>query len=131
MKKVIPDFSIQNCQEALNYYQEVFGGEIKNLQMTDDKEMFKVHEGKVLHAELHINSECVLYFNDVFEPKTIGNNINTILALESLDEINDIYNKLKEKGKVTFELQKTFWGSYHAVVIDYNGFIWSLDYAEE
>lgn len=32
MKKVIPNIAVENCVEALDYYQEIFGGEIKNLQ---------------------------------------------------------------------------------------------------
>jgi PhnB protein len=41
-----------------------------------------------------------------------------------------LYEKLKEKGTVRFELQKTFWGAYHAIVIDQYGISWSLNYPE-
>ncbi|MFT9498142.1 VOC family protein [Anaerosolibacter sp.] len=129
MKRIVPNISVENCKEVLDYYKEVFGGEIKNLQMTDGKEMFKGQEGKILHAELHINADCILYLNDTFGPKTEGSNISIILQLDSEDEINRLYSTLKTKGTVTFELQKTFWGSYHAVVTDCYGTTWSMDYA--
>jgi PhnB protein len=129
MKKIIPNLSVENCKAVLQYYQEVFGGEIKNMQLADGKEMFKGHEGKIVHAELHINKECILYLNDSFEEKAVGNNISLVLQLDSEAEINSIYSALSRKGKVVFELQKTFWGSFHAVVIDYYGINWSLDFA--
>lgn len=115
MKKIILNISVENCKEVLEYYKEVFGGEIKNVQMADGKEMFKGHEGKIIHSELHINDECVMYLTDVFGEKEEGSNISLILQLGSEEEINNLYSVLCEKGNVHFELQKTFWGSYHAV----------------
>lgn len=46
---------------------------------------------------------------------------------EDLD--NNLYSSLAKKGNVIFELQKTFWGSYHGVVTDCFGITWSLDYS--
>jgi PhnB protein len=34
---------------------------------------------------------------------------------------------LKKDGDVEIELQKSFWGTLHAVVIDKNGITWDLD----
>jgi PhnB protein len=129
MRKIIPNIAIENCKEVLEYYKEVFGGEIKNLQMADGKEMFKGHEGKIIHSELHINQNCILYLNDIFGGKNAGNNISLMLELESKEEIDSLYKVVSSKGKVTYELQKTFWGSYHAVVTDCYGITWSLDYS--
>ena len=90
MNRIVPNISVENCKEVLDYYKEVFGGEIKNLQMTDGKEMFKGQEGKILHAELHINADCILYLNDTFGSKTESSNISIILQLDSEDEINQL-----------------------------------------
>ena len=131
MKKIIPEMYVQNCKEALEYYKEVFGGEIKNIQMADGKEMFKGFEGKIIHSELHVNDDCVLYLVDIFgEKKGAGDN-HLVLALESEEEINNIYQALSKNGSVKFELQKTFWGAYHAVVTDCYGNTWGLNYSEK
>lgn len=61
MNKLIPHLRIENCKEAIEYYQRIFGGEIKNTQLADGIEMFKGHEGKYIHAELHINEDCIIY----------------------------------------------------------------------
>ena len=130
MEKIIPNISVDNCKEALEYYKEVFGGEIKNVQMADGKEMFKGHEGKIIHAELHINADCIFYLTDIFEGKKASSNISLILQLGSEEEINSLYSALNKDGNIIFPLQKTFWGSYHAVVTDCFGTKWSLDYSE-
>ena len=129
MKKIIPNIAVDNCKEVLEYYKEIFGGEVKNVQMADGKEMFRGHEGKIIHAELHINPDCILYLNDTFGPKVEDSNVSIVLQLDSEEEINRLYSTLSEKGNVIFALQKTFWGSYHAVLTDCYGARWSMDYA--
>lgn len=129
MKKIIPHISINNCQEALEYYTGIFGGEIKNTQTGAGMEMFKGHEDKLIHAELHINEDCVLYFNDVFSPQhTVGNNVSQVLDMESEEEIDRIYDALATEGKIMMPLQDTFWGAKHGVVIDKNGLQWNLNF---
>ncbi len=129
MKKIIPNITVDSCSEALEFYKQVFGGKVENIQTSEGKEMFKGYEGKIIHSEFIINDECIMYFTDIFGPKASGSNISLMLQMDSEDEISRIYLKLKEKGRVTFELQKTFWGSYHAVVTDTFGVTWSLDYS--
>lgn len=96
--------------------------------MSDGKEMFKGFEGKVIHSELHINGECILYLVDIFEGKKEFGDIHLVLDLDSEEEINKIYKALSKDGSVKFELQKTFWGAYHAVVTDRYGNTWGLNY---
>jgi PhnB protein len=128
MKRIIPEIYVKNCKEALEYYNEIFGGEIKNLQMADGKEMFKGFEGKVIHSELHINGDCIMYLLDILGDEKEAVNCHLLLELESEKEINSLYETLKKNGTVKYELQKTFWGAYHAVVTDCYGNTWSLNY---
>jgi PhnB protein len=131
MKRIVPEIYVENCKEALEFYKGVFGGEIKNIQMADGKEMFKGFEGKVIHSELHVNNDCIMYFVDIFEgAKEAGNN-HLLLELNSEDEINGIYEALSKEGSVRYELQKTFWGAYHAVVTDRYGNTWGLNYSDK
>ncbi|HLR67683.1 VOC family protein [Virgibacillus alimentarius] len=128
MKRIVPHIRVENCKEAIEYYQGIFGGEIKNTQLSDGIEMFKGHEGKYIHAELHINEHCILYFADVFGEKTIsGSDILLGPDLDSEDEIVRIYDALSKDGEVKMELQDTFWGAKHAIVTDKNGISWELN----
>lgn len=128
MRSITPSIYINNCKEALEYYREVFGGEIKNVKLADGIEMFKGHEGKIIHSELHINESCILYFVDIFDDRKETGNIELVIELDKEEEINRVYSSLKEKGTVGYELQKTFWGAYHAVVTDQYGTVWGLNY---
>jgi PhnB protein len=129
MKKIIPEIYVENCMEALEYYKGVFGGEVKNVQMADGKEMFKGFEGKVIHSELHINDDCIMYLVDIMRGSKSADNNHLLLELESEEEINKIFKDLSDNGNVQFELQKTFWGAYHAVVTDRYGNTWGLNYS--
>ncbi|HEX2944980.1 MAG TPA: VOC family protein [Clostridia bacterium] len=130
MKKIIPSIVINNCREALEFYKGIFGGEVKNLKTGEANEMFKGFEGKIVHSELWINSDCIIHMNDVMRGNNeFTSNINLMLQMDSMDEIKRVFDGLSKGGKVQFELQKAFWGSYHAVVIDQFGVIWSLDFA--
>lgn len=130
MKKLFPHVNLENCKEALEYYQQVFGGEIKNVETSDGKEMFKGHEGKYIHAELVINESCVIYFADVFSAVTKGTNIWLTLDLETEDEIHSIFAALAKDGQVKMELQDTFWNSKYGIVVDKYGLIWELNFAK-
>jgi PhnB protein len=129
MKKIIPHISINNCHKAIEYYQSIFGGDIKNTQTGAGMEMFKGQEDKLIHAELHVNNECVLYFNDVFQSQyTIGNNVSHVLEMDSEEEVDRIFETLSSEGTVMMPLQDTFWGAKHGVVVDKNGLIWDLNF---
>lgn len=130
MKRILPHIYLENCQEAIEYYRQIFGGEIKNTQLSDGMEMFKGHEGKYIHAELHINESSVIYFADVFVPLSKGTNIWLSLDLETEDEIKTIYSAFAKDGQVKMELQDMFWGSKYGVITDKNGLTWELSLAK-
>lgn len=128
MKRIVPELMVENCKEALEFYKKVFGGEIKNVQTAERHEMFKGHEGKIIHSELHVNADCILYLYDVMGEKPSGSSMGNLLEMDSEDEIRRVYGELSKDGKVQYELQKTFWGAYHAVVVDCYGNRWGLNY---
>jgi len=124
MKKITPDVMLDDCGEKLEYYQKIFGGELKNVRKTPEK--------SIMHAELHVKPDCVLYFHDKFTyaGDIVYSSVVLVLEMESEEELNRMYNTLKEGGGVRYELQKTDWGALHAVVEDKHSVVWSLNYME-
>jgi PhnB protein len=130
MKQIVPEIYIKNCAKALDFYQELFGGKVKNIQMSDNLPAFRDQKGKVVHAELHVNSRCVFYFADIFDEKrkNVGN-MTLMLHMDSEDEILRVYDMLSKNGTVGMPLQKTYWDAQHAIVTDKYGAPWALNYA--
>ncbi|WEG14382.1 VOC family protein [Pullulanibacillus sp. KACC 23026] len=128
MKQLAPHLTIENCQAAIEFYQSILGGEIKNEQLADGIEMFKGHEGKLIHAELHFEYGQALYFNDVFgKPPVIGTNIELSVAPESEEEIRTLFQALSKEGEIKMPLDKTFWGALYGKVTDKYGITWELN----
>ncbi|ATH94391.1 glyoxalase [Bacillus glycinifermentans] len=127
MKSANPYLFIDGCKEAIAFYQDALGGEVQNVQLADGIESFKGHEGKYLHAELHLG-DSVIHFSDVFGKVTKGDHVSVTLECESEEEIRRAYEALKSGGQASLELQKTFWGALHANVTDKYGVKWLLNY---
>ncbi|EMS73443.1 VOC family protein [Ruminiclostridium cellobioparum] len=131
MKSIIPNISVENCRDALEFYKSVFGGEIKMVKTADNSDMFKGHEGKIMHSELHIAPNCIMYFTDLFGERAQHTNVQLVLELDSREQIEKVYAELsKEDAIIIFELQKTFWGAHHAVLKDKYAVTWGLNYTE-
>lgn len=131
LKQIVPEIYIKDCTAALEVYKKIFGGEVKNMQLSDDLPTFKEMHGKVIHSELHVNNKCVFYFVDIFEPKRQNpGNVTLVLHMDSKAELDRCYTGLSEGGKVGMPLQKTFWGAWHAIVTDRFGAPWALSLSE-
>ncbi|PSA91282.1 hypothetical protein C6370_17145 [Bacillus atrophaeus] len=119
MKSASPFVVVDNCKESVEYYQSIFGGDIKILNK---------HEGKIMHAELHLGSSLI-HFSDTFGRIPKAENVKIILQLESEEEIRETYDSLLQDGEVTVELQDTFFNAIHGQVTDNKNCIcWVLNY---
>jgi len=122
-----------NAKEALFYYQQVFGGEIFNLQTYGEADYPTPSEAhdRIIHAQFK-KDDLFIMVSDAFPGNTVevGNNISLAIEFENEEEILRIYDALKEKGSVHMELQDTFWGAKYAKVKDAFGIIWDLNYTK-
>lgn len=128
LKRIVPAIEVDNCKDAIEFYRNVFGGEIRNVMTGAVDEMFQGHESKIIHAELYVNDMCLMFFSDPFEEIKKGGHFSVLLELDSEEEINRLYKALLEGGSAFMELEKTFWGGLCAVVTDHLGISWTLNY---
>jgi len=131
MKHVTPYLTFNgNAKEALDYYKEVFGGEILGIQTFGEADFPTPPEAddRVMHAQFKKDG---LFFmvSDAFLDQEVemGNSISLAIEFESVEEIEKVYASLKEKGQVIMELQDTFWGAKFAKVKDCFNIIWDLN----
>lgn len=124
-----------NCRDAVEFYTQVFGTEKPQIMTFGDApptpEFAFPEEAKslVMHTQLKINGSNVM-FSDVCPgmPFVAGNNISLTIVSTNLDQIKSIFNKLKEGGTVSMDLQETFWSKCYGMLTDKFGIQWQLSY---
>ncbi|BAU28756.1 PhnB protein [Aneurinibacillus soli] len=122
-----------NAREALEYYKDVFKGEILEIK-TFGKADFPTPpevDNRIMHAQFK-KDDLFIMVSDAFLGQSVekGNNISLALELESEEEIHKLYDALSQKGTILMELQDTFWSAKFAKVRDYFGVIWDLNYTK-
>ena len=135
MKKTINPFLHfnGNCKEAIEYYREVFNGNI-DLIMTPKGTKFESEFSSpdaVFHSVLSFYNSMMIMAADTrigFESK-IGNNNFIVINFESEEEIDRVYALFaKDALKIREELHKVFWGAKYAEFVDKFGVCWMFNF---
>jgi len=116
-------------EEALHFYQTCFNGEILNLQRFEGAqlEVPEDYKQKVMHAEFKAEGIHLMASDGMPRQNCIvGNNISLSLSFSQESELNQVFEKLSEKGKVVLKPEETFWGALFGKVIDHYGIEWML-----
>ena len=124
-----------NCREAVEFYAKVFKSEVKNLmtfgQAPPDPN-FPLQEAdrdKLMYADVKIGGITVMFMDMPSGfPLVEGNNINPTISMDSKEEVERIFNELKDGGEVSMELQQTFFSELYGMVKDKFGIIWQILY---
>lgn len=118
------------CQEALDFYQSIFGGEIINRQTyehqhTDIPEHYRT---KLQHAELKGKGFHIMgYDASPDTPITQGTNIQMSIDMKGKQEAKTIFETLGKDGKIHTEFQNTDWGAYYGRLTDVFGIQWMVN----
>jgi PhnB protein len=139
MAKMYPYFVFNGeTKEAVELYAKVF--RTKNVTISTFGEMpedpaHPIPESAkdlVMHALIELEDGKMM-FSDTFpgSPQvTIGDNITIAYMSNNEEEIRSIFAGLAEGGKVTMDLQRTFWSKCYGQVTDKFGVLWQLSYEE-
>ncbi len=126
-------FFTGNCREAMEFYKEVFGGEL-TVQTYGEMTGESSPEGAkelVMHAYL-TGGHVQLMASDGTrtEPYPAG---PISLSLSGTDEevLRKLFADLCEGGKVTAELKKEVWGAIFGGVTDKFGIDWMVNINQE
>lgn len=124
-----------NAEEALTFYQSVFGGEFGTITRFKDiaSAEFPVSEheaNKILRITLSIGNS-VLIANDV--PEMMGrvseneNRSKIAVSVDSKEEAERIVNGLSEGGTVEMPLAESPWGTTFAMFRDKYSIEWTVE----
>jgi PhnB protein len=124
-----------NCRDAMQFYKTIFGGKLEVMIIGESpaREHFpKELYNQVPHASL-INGDFYLMASDMCGQGELkqGNSVQLNINCTSKEHIEALYQKLSEGGEIIQKLEKQFWGSLFAIVIDQYGVRWMLSFDEE
>lgn len=124
-----------NCREAMEFYKNVFGGDLKVQTYGETSgdmpsEMVKHiagHEDKVMHALLS-GGVTRLMGSDSTNPAPFGRSAIS-LSLSGADEetLQEVFDKLAKSGKIDQPLEKAPWGDTFGALTDKYGIEWMVN----
>lgn len=128
-----------NCEEAFNFYKQVFGGKFsflgrfKEMPPQEGQPLLLDSDGeKIMHVSLPISEETILMGSDTtptFGGQAIeGNNFSVSISAPSPEKADTFFNGLSAGGMVTMPMSNTFWGSYFGMLKDKFGIQWMVSF---
>jgi len=112
-------FFTGNCQEAMEFYQTVFGGELKTMPNPDGKGL--------MHADLSGGDISFMASDGTrTEPYDVCR-ISMSLTGSDSDKLTAAFNKLAEGGNVDHELKTETWGDTFGSLTDKFGIDWNVN----
>ncbi|SDM24336.1 VOC family protein [Kriegella aquimaris] len=118
-----------NCQEALNYYADLFNAEIKNRQTYEDKKIDvpSSFRQKLQHAELKgKNVHFMAYDAAPDTPINHGNQIHMSVEIGNKDEAQTLFKNLSSGGQIHHNFREREWG-YFGRCTDNYGINWMVN----
>ena len=123
-----------NCREAMTFYQSCLGGRLHLMTVGETPAVRDSMPSAMLEKIMHsvpTSDKVMLMGSDLADQDTYsqGNALTICLVCKSRDEIDTLFAKLSESGKVTTPLSSMFFGLYRDFTDQY-GFNWMLQYGD-
>ena len=121
-----------NCAEAVKFYEKVFNveAEIMRYNEAPPEEGYELQAGTedlIMHAQFELGGASIMFCDTPPEyPVTTGDNITIMAEFDSADAAKSAFDALKEGGKVSMELQETFWSKCFGSLTDKFGINWHI-----
>jgi PhnB protein len=127
-----------NAEEAVKFYQSVFGGEmfLQRMDQAPGTESLPADEKKrVMHASIPLGDGQSLMASDIVPSMghklTVGNNNYISLTPDSREDADRLFNGLSKGGKVEMPMADMFWGDYFGSFKDKFGVGWMINFSKK
>jgi PhnB protein len=128
-------FFTGNCEEALNYYKDVFGGEIVELSRHKDAPAEAQTPPESANLVMHATFKgpgFSFMAGDARPGTTYGEGpMSLSLSLTDQNEGQRIFDALAKGGKVDMPMQDMFWGAKFGMLTDRFGIDWMFNCVTE
>jgi PhnB protein len=119
-----------NAREAMETYQDVFGGELSvntfgDFGAAQDESM----KDKVMHSMLETSLGFTLMASDLPPGMDLrpGNQITVSLSGDDEADLRGYWDKLSDGGQVVMPFEKQMWGDIYGMCVDRFGISWMVD----
>jgi len=121
-----------NAKEAMEYYRDVFGGELTLSSFGEYGNEDPAMKDKTMHAQLESGLGFTLMASDSMpdHPSSPGSNIAVSLSGDDADALRGYWEKLADGGNVTMPLEKQMWGDEFGMVTDPFGVQWMVNVSQ-
>ena len=117
-----------NAREAMEFYRDVFGGELALSTFGEMGAAAPGEEDKIMHAMLETPSGFALMGSDTPAGMTRPDASNISISLSGDDEaLRGYFEKLSAGGSVTMPLEKQMWGDEFGMCVDRFGVAWMVN----
>jgi PhnB protein len=120
-----------NAAEALAFYSKALDGKILHQQTFGESPMpsTEAMKDKIMHAAFQADKLMLMVSDCPPEMSvTSGTNISLSLNFTDVASIDKTFAALSQGGKVTMELQDTFWGARFGMLADRFGINWMFNH---
>lgn len=121
-----------NAQEAMEFYESVFGGKLELTNYLDGGMSEDADEGKlIMHSQLETDNGIIFMGADV--PRgmeyTVGTTVQMCLNGDNEAELTQYFEKLSDGGQVSAPLTKAPWGDTFGMFTDKFDIKWLVNIA--
>ena len=109
------------CREALSFYAQLFGGDLKMLTYGDTpmaKDVPADWGDKIVHATLSFDGSELAGSDVQPEHYRQPQGFSVLVDVEGVEKARRIFAALAEGGSIALPIQETFWSPAFGVVVD-------------
>jgi PhnB protein len=118
-----------NAREAMEFYQSVFGGDLRVNTFGEFGSPDPAISDKIMHAQLTTGQGYILMASDTPPgmPYSPGNTMTCSLFGDAGDGLEEAWAKLADGGTVTMPFEKQMWGDQFGQCVDRFGIPWMVN----
>ena len=119
-----------NCREAFTRYQEIFGGELVLLPLSDappDAGVPAEQGDLIMHAALTFDGHLLMGSDDPSPSFGLVQGMFVNYAVGDVGEVERVFGALADGGQVTMPIGETFWSPRFGMCVDRFGTPWMVN----
>ena len=119
-----------NCREAFTRYQEIFGGDLVLMPMSDmpsDQPAPPEQADLIMHAALTFEGHLLMASDDPTGNFQGVQGMHVNYSVADVAEAERVFEALADGGQVTMPIEETFWSPMFGMCVDRFGVPWMVN----